>query len=270
MSHLPVEISELRSTENAAAKITVHGMMTALSPLKKGRSCNYFEGFISDETDKTRVVGFSSSQQRVLSEFMENKQAVMIQDSQAKLAHRGDKIELLLKGSTKIKASQKRLDIPWQEFDMNEPPSRGIILSEVPTAEIYERINVAVKVYLVTEPVIAGDKKKQDVYVADHTAANNVVQLWENDIGTMAEGVSYKLVVREYAHKRYLSKARNDSSITEVDDIGEVYQPAEPTVVVSKTEIIYGAEIVGVAKLEKHKVCLCCRVRAEPKCRVET
>ena len=138
MSRLPVEICELWSIENAAAKITVHGMMTALLPLKKGRSCNHFEGFISDKTDKTRVVGFSSSQQRVLSEFMENKQAVMIQDCQAKLACRGDKIELLLKGSTKIKAAQKRFDIPWQEFDMNEPPSRGIVLFEVPIAEIYE------------------------------------------------------------------------------------------------------------------------------------
>ena len=47
---------------------------------------------------------------------------------------------------------------------------------------------------MVIEPVITGDKKKQDIYVADHTAANNVVQLWENDIGMMAEGVSYKLV----------------------------------------------------------------------------
>ena len=77
-------------------------------------------------------------------------------------------------------------------------------------------------------------------------------------------------LVKEYAYKRYLSKARNDSSITEVDDIGEVYQSAEPTVVVSETEIIDGAEIVRVAKLEKHKVCLRCRARVEPKCRVET
>ena len=270
MSRTPTEIRELRSIQ-LAPKISVHGVITALSPLKKGRTCNYFEGSVSDDTDRTRFVGFSSSQRRLLSEFMERRKTVSIQDCQAKLARRGDKIELLLKGSTKIKASSKTFDIPWQEFDLMEPPTREISLSEIQTAEVYERVTAAVKVQMVTDPVVAGDKKKQEVYIADHSTANAVVQLWEEDIGMMAEGISYKLsgfLVREYAYKRYLSRARNNSTITEIEDIGDVVDPTPEDMaavaVCGESEVLYGAEIVGVPKIESHKVCLRCKARVEP------
>lgn len=104
MSRLPAEVNELRSIK-PATKISIHAMVTALSPLKKGRTCNYFDAFISDETERTHVVGFSGSQRRLLNQFMESREPVLIQDCQVKQARRGDKIEILLKGSTKIKAS---------------------------------------------------------------------------------------------------------------------------------------------------------------------
>lgn len=151
-----------------------------------------------------------------------------------------------------------------------EPPTRQISLSEVETAQVYERVAAMVKVLKVNDPVLAGDKSKQDVYVADHSTANAVVQLWEEDIGIMAEGTSYQLsgfLVREYASKRYLSRARNNSAITEIEDIGDVMDP-EPedmaAVAVSESEVLYGAEVVGVPKIESHKVCLRCKARVEP------
>ena len=85
MSRLTAEVSELRSIKQAA-KISVHSDYGAL-PFEEGRTCNYFEGFISDDTDKTRVVRFGSSQRRLLSKSMKSRKTVTIQDCQAKLAH---------------------------------------------------------------------------------------------------------------------------------------------------------------------------------------
>ena len=51
------------------------------------------------------------------------------------------------------------------------------------------------------------------------------VAVWEEEIGKMEEGQSYKLnavVVREYQGKRFLSSSKNKSKIEALDDVGEV------------------------------------------------
>ena len=53
----PEEMSNLKdagTSENA----TVHGVITSLSPMKKGRSSNFFHTNISDGETKLRLVGF--------------------------------------------------------------------------------------------------------------------------------------------------------------------------------------------------------------------
>lgn len=57
-----VEVENLTSLEKPLSKVTVHGVITTVSPVKCGRSCNYFEGTIADYTDTCRIVGFRVQQ----------------------------------------------------------------------------------------------------------------------------------------------------------------------------------------------------------------
>ena len=59
---------------------------------------------IADGTSKTSLVGFSSFQQKHISNFKERKQA---EDCEIKQAPRGTKMEVMLKGGTRIEDSPK-------------------------------------------------------------------------------------------------------------------------------------------------------------------
>ena len=44
----------------AIANTSIHGAITSLSPVKKGRNSIFFDGTLADETSKIRVVGFDA------------------------------------------------------------------------------------------------------------------------------------------------------------------------------------------------------------------
>ena len=258
------ELDDLNSLEEPTSKVQVHGVITAVSPLKQGRKSNYFDGTLSDESDKRRIVGFSSSQQKLLAKFMEERQPVQIVDCEAKQPWRGDKLELLLKGTTKIMESPKKIDVPRQEVDSSRAIT--ITLSQLQETDVYERVDITVKVISVADPVAAGLKTRQDITIADSTGTG-LLQLWENDVGTMNRDASYLLsgfLVREYASSRYLSKARNESNVQEVEDLEDVHYEAVDMDQPSDTTILYGAQIVAVSKLDSIRLCMRCKGRVEP------
>ena len=150
------EVDDQNSLEHSISKVSVHGVLTALSPFKKGHKCNYFKGTLSDESDKTRIVGFNSSQQKLLSKFMDKRQPIQIVDCEAKQAWRGEKMALLLKGTTKIE-SPKKIDVPMQEFQDDAAPTT-ITLSQLQATENYKQVKVTVKVLSVGSPVLPGVK----------------------------------------------------------------------------------------------------------------
>ena len=175
-------------------------------------------------------------------------------------------MELLLTGNTKIIESPKKIDIPRQEFQDDNAAPTTITLSQLQATEKYERVKVTVKVLSVGSPVLAGVKNKQDIMVADDTATA-LVQLWENDVDMMKQDRSYVLngfLVREYACSKYLSKARNDSSIQEIDNLEDVLHLDTPAEVQQMTDILHGGQVVAVPKLDSIKVCIRCKGRVEP------
>ena len=99
----------------------------------------------------------------------------------------------------------------------------------------------------------------QEVIIADSSTSSKCT-LWEDDIGSLAVGSSYllkKFHVRDYGSKKFISKAREDSEILAIYDIGvtassnEHPQPAE----------IHSAKIVGVPQIDTYKSCLRCKGR---------
>lgn len=51
----------------------VHVVISSLSPIKRGRKSNYFEGTVSDGKLKLRLVGFSQAQQKQMQDLKAQK-----------------------------------------------------------------------------------------------------------------------------------------------------------------------------------------------------
>ena len=253
------EVESLDAVDKPISSANIHGMVTSLSPIKKGRTRNYFDGTISDGTSKLRLVGFNSKQRSLMSEFMEKKEAVALKDCQVQQARRGYDMEVLLKNSSAVVGSPKKLKVSMLEFEDDTPAT--ILLQDLEGKSAFERISVNVKVIKKTDPELVGTgKKKQDFIVADSSGTGRVT-LWEENVDALEEQTCYTLenfIVRNYNCTKYLGMAMQRSQIIPIGDIGEVMQIDDGTIE------IHDATIVGVSHLGTHKICLRCSARVEP------
>ena len=80
------EIDHLDKLENPSTSATIQGIITSLSPIKKGRTTNFFDGTLSDNTSKVRMVGFNASHQKMMKEFMDKREPVQLTDCEIKQA----------------------------------------------------------------------------------------------------------------------------------------------------------------------------------------
>ena len=240
--------------------VNIHGVLKTLSPVKKGKHSNFFDGVLTDRTSKMRVVGFRSEHRRKLGTFSDSKDPVTLEDCQVKLSRQGHRMQALLKNTTKISPSAKTFNIP------DEDQSGSVILAKVEDKPAFEKVTVVVKVQSKADAVeVTGGKRKQDLVVADSTSSMTVV-LWEDHIDSMSSDVSYRLedfMVREYNMKKFLSIPRNGGKVVEVPDIGVV--ESDCTLLdLELVSCLFEAQIVGVPGLELYNACLKCKARVEP------
>ena len=259
------ELDQLDGIEEPIASANLHGAITSLSPIKKGRNTSYFDGSIADESKKLRLVGFNSDQQRKLNTFFKNGTTINLKNCQVKESREGNRMEIMLKGNTQITESTKQIDTSKIDYeDVNLPTL--ITLSQLLTTQAFQRVSVNIKVIAVKTPIyVAGERKKQDIIIADDTS-NGKLTLWEEHVNTLEVDESYSLrnfVVREYASKKYLSMPKDGSQIVSIDDIGAVDNESTSE---SERELleIHNAQIIGVPQLDSYKACLTCKARVEP------
>ena len=255
------EVESLDAVDKPVSSANIHGMITSLSPVKKGRMRNYFDGTVSDGTSKLRMVGFNVKQQMAMNDFLERKEAVELKDCQIQQARRGHSMEVLLKNTTEIIGSPKKISVSSLEFEDSTPAT--ISLQELEGKSIFERVSVNIKVTRKMESeFVATGKKKQDVIVCDSSGTVKVT-LWEENIDILEQQASYCLqnfVVREFGSSKYLGMAMQGSRVIPISDIGEVRQADEE----SGCSEILNAAIIGVSHLGTHKICLRCNARVEP------
>ena len=67
------EVDNFDKVDKGIASASVHGVLTSISPVKKGRKQNYFERKLSDGNSKLRFVGFDTKQQRKMSDMLTKK-----------------------------------------------------------------------------------------------------------------------------------------------------------------------------------------------------
>lgn len=101
------DVESLENIEEPIPNPSIHSMITAISPVKKECASNYWDATFEDESKSFRLIGFTCSQHKVVSEFMTTKTPVRLEDCEIKPARRGNKMEVILKRPTKIPHLQK-------------------------------------------------------------------------------------------------------------------------------------------------------------------
>ena len=105
-----LEFEDYSQVAEEAGSADIHGVVTSLSPFKRSKKGNnYYHGQLCDGKQSLRFVGFASNQQNMLEEFLEGRKSVQIRNCQIKKSNRdSDKLEVLVKGATKICPSEKK------------------------------------------------------------------------------------------------------------------------------------------------------------------
>ena len=257
------DISHLKELDAPTASATVHGAVTSISPVKKGRKSAYFEATLADTTSMVRLVGFSNQHQIALNELHVNKSPVKITNCQVKPSRNGGQgFDILLNTDSEISVSAKKLEM---ESIMTTPEKPKLItLDTLPSLPQYDKVSVNIKVLKVFQPQEVGQMKtcKQDVSIADRTAASTVV-LWEEHVNSLKEGQSYHLAnfhVKEFQSRKHLSMPKQDFSITPIEMVETNITPPPD----EEHTTIRNVTIIGVPQLDDYNCCMKCNARVEP------
>ena len=73
------EIEKFDEVRKGIPSASVYGVLTSISPVKKGRKQNYFEGKVTDGSSKLRLVGFNTKLQK-MSDMMSKKKPIEIKN----------------------------------------------------------------------------------------------------------------------------------------------------------------------------------------------
>ena len=90
------------------SNVTVHGAITAISPVKKGKCSLFFDGML---------VGFNLVQQRKVQVFHQKRLPVQLVDCEVKHSRYGDGFQVVLKSTSEIQESANPLDVHNVVFD---------------------------------------------------------------------------------------------------------------------------------------------------------
>ena len=83
------EVDNITDLEKLMLNTSLHGAITSLSPIKKGRKSLFFDGMLADNTSKVRVVGYEAHQQKKLNELYQNNVPIQLVDCEVKKARHG-------------------------------------------------------------------------------------------------------------------------------------------------------------------------------------
>ena len=64
--------------------------------MKKGKTCEYFDGELADEKAQIRLFGFDKNVRQKLLEHQQKQDSVAIEKCEVKQARKGDKLEVML------------------------------------------------------------------------------------------------------------------------------------------------------------------------------
>ena len=129
---------EFNSISDATPQTTnIIGIVTAVSPMKKGKRANFFEAKMTDGDKNMRIVGFHTDQQNQMTRFYESKSSVAIANCELKNSKFSNDLEALLKTSSTIECSPKKIKLSSTHDDAKQDAI--CCLADLQTMPDYER-----------------------------------------------------------------------------------------------------------------------------------
>ena len=264
------EFETVSEISHASPNAKVHGVISSLSPMKKSKTCSYFDGEVTDGKSCMRVFGFDVGVRKRLALYEETKEPVAISNCEVKNSRRGKDLEVLVTKSTDLTKSDKQFNIDTSKSTLSKRVGSDIDLCNLKDLEAFQRVNVKVKAIRLEEVEEVPDGKKiQNIIIADLTGTVRLT-VWEKEIGKIEIGGSYSLTgmtVREFRGRKFLSTAKDNSSIVSTEDIGEVAPEGENTIVDTTPQScswVKNVRVVGVITLEKYSCCIKCSTKLVP------
>ena len=250
------ELENIDHVNGPMSCTSIHGAVVTLSPVKKGRKATFFDGLLADERSQIRLVGFQRIQQRKLNEYHKKKIAVELENCEVKPARQGEGYEVMLKSSTLIKQSPKKLDVTALMADIATAPKIVTLLS-LDSLDVFQKVTVNIKAVELKDETQVGGRVKRDVFVADGSGTARVT-VWEGNVNAMEKEKSYCLknfMIREYQSTKYLTMAKEGS---EIMDIGAVAEQGDRD---DELWVINDVTVAGVPYFDTY---LQCKARVEP------
>ena len=262
----PREVSDFSKIgEEAVSSATVHGVITSLSPIKKGRSSKFFDGKVSDGKKSLRLVAFSERQLESMQEFKSSRRTVELKDCQLQRARRGDQLEIVLKSGSEVGPSSKEIDVSGIDFMEGDAPD--VQLCAITSKCIFDLVSVRGRVHSICKAeTLESGSIKQDVVIGDSSAVGRVT-IWGDRVDTLETGKCYlfsSFMVKEFGGIKYLSMRKEYSKIEGIEDIGAVKNIEGDSDVGGG--FLENVNIVAVVEFVRRKVCYCCKGQEEPGC----
>ena len=220
------EVSEIEEGKG----VCVHGIPVNVSPARESRNTKgvfLFEANVSDSKSSARVVSFDPGHRAAMKKAEEEGSVVALSNSIVKRSALSSELEVHLSKRSKVMSSPRKLSLGYAVVLSR----RSSKITDVATLTVSQEIEVRCKVVKVNEVSTvkrSGDGKelrKQDVVIGDETGSCRLV-LWEDDVSSLEEGKSYRLVdmgVRMYDATKYLSFTAKNSKemIEDLENVNE-------------------------------------------------
>ena len=261
------EFEDVSNVSHTSPNAKIHGVISALSPMKRSRNCSYFDGEITDGKACMRLFGFDAGVRKRLVDFEERKSAVALSNCEVKTSRKGEELEVLLTKDTYPMNSEKVFDI---SEGATKKVGKKIVLSDLEDIAPFQRVTLVAKAIRGDQiEEVPGGKKKQDFVIGDGTGTARFT-VWESEIGKVEVGESYSLndiMVREFRGRKFLSTSKDKSGIEPISDIGEVAEE-DPEKACSTSDVagsltcrVRDVRVVGVKQLDKYRECLQCKTK---------
>ena len=142
-------LKEADTSDNAK----IHGVVTCLSPMKKGKSTNFFEATITDDNTEMRVVGFSGSHRKRVADFHEKSESVTLENCKVKKVRKLDDLEVLLKSNTGVHKSPIKFGVSAKSLKKETSPDVSVNDVTDKHKPVYSKVSIRAKVINIEDPV---------------------------------------------------------------------------------------------------------------------
>ena len=89
----------------------MHGALTTISLVKRGRRSIFYNGTLADRTSSVRLIGFNSVHQRQLQDLHEQRLLVELVDCEVKQSRYGDGFEVVIKTTSEVRRSARSINV---------------------------------------------------------------------------------------------------------------------------------------------------------------